>query len=120
MILLHGTTRHRAERILRTGPDPQYIEPGGQATNDGFSMILEAGPYLFGTAEDYARGKAKEFPGEGGAVILAVEVPEWIIQNATSDWFPLSQGLVQFDPEAGLEELIIAWPTFDTQIRSIP
>jgi hypothetical protein len=34
-------------------------------------MNLEAGPFFFGTPEDYARGKAQEFPEEGGPVILA-------------------------------------------------
>ena len=29
MILLHGTTRRRAEQILEHGPDPRYREPGG-------------------------------------------------------------------------------------------
>jgi hypothetical protein len=71
MILLHGTTRSRAERILKYGPDPSFQEHGGRASDDGFSMNLEAGPFLFGTAEEYARGKAREFPDEGGPVIGA-------------------------------------------------
>ena len=33
-------------------------------------MSLEAGPFLFGMPGEYARGKAAEFPGEGGPVIL--------------------------------------------------
>jgi hypothetical protein len=119
MILLHGTTRARAEQILQHGPDPNYQEPGGQAGNEGFSMNLESGPFFFGTPEDYARGKAKEFPGEGGPVILVVDVPDEIVQRAASPWFPLSQGLVQFDSGAGLEELIAAWPTLAKEIRSV-
>jgi len=63
--------------------------------------------------------RAGSFPSEGGAVIPAVDVPDFIIEKAASEWVPLSQGLVQFDPEAGLEELIIAWPTLDKQIRSV-
>jgi hypothetical protein len=35
-----------------------------------------------------------------------------MITEAINDWFPLSQGLVQFDPGAGLEELMAAWSTF--------
>jgi hypothetical protein len=120
MLLLHGTTRFRAERILRFGPDPKFQEPGGQTLDDGFSMNLEAGPFLFGTVEEYARGKALAFPGEGGPVILAVDVPEEIVQLAVSDWFPLSQGLVQFDVGAGLEELRSAWPPLAKEIRSVP
>jgi hypothetical protein len=122
MNLLHGTTRHRAERILSFGPDPRYHEPGGQGTDDGFSLCLESGPFFFGMPEDYARGKAREFPDEGGPVILVLEVPDEIVQRAATEWFPLSQGLVQFDPGAGLEDQIAIWPEIATtaQIRSVP
>jgi len=51
---------------MQQGPNPRFQEPGGQAWNDGFSMHLETGPFLFGTAEDYAQGKAREFPNEAG------------------------------------------------------
>ncbi len=109
MILLHGTTLHRAKRILQVGPDPRFREPGGQATEDGFSACLESGPFHFGMPDDYARGKAREFPGEGGAVIIALEVPDEIVQRSAIKWFPLSQGLVQFDSGSGLEELLAVW-----------
>ena len=120
MNLLHGTTRLRAERILQHGPDPHFQEPGGQPCDDGFSMFIETGPFLFGRPEEYARGKAKEFPNEGGPVILAVDVPDQIVQRAVNDWFPLSQGLIQFDPGAGLEELLAAWVALTKAIRSVP
>lgn len=119
MILLHGTTRVRAEQILRHGPKPHFQEPGGQAWEDGFSMNTQAGPFHFGRPEDYARGKAREFPDEGGPVILAVDVPDDIVQRAVNDWFPLDQGLIQFDLGAGLEELIAAWPSLAKEIRSV-
>jgi hypothetical protein len=119
MILLHGTTRVRGERILQNGPDPHFQEPGGQASEDGFSMNVEGGPFLFGRPEDYARGKARQYPGDGGPVILVVDVPDEIVQRAVNDWFPLSQGLVQFDPGAGLEELIAAWPVLFKEIRIV-
>jgi hypothetical protein len=83
-------------------------------------MNAEAGPFLFGEPSDYARGKAAQFPDEGGPVILAVEVPDDIVQRAVNDWFPLSQGLVQFDSGAGLEELIAAWSVLSKAIRNIP
>ena len=35
---------------MQHGPDPDFQEPGGQAWEDGFSMNVEAGPFLFGTA----------------------------------------------------------------------
>ena len=120
MILLHGTTRVRAEQLLHHGPNPHFHEPGGQAEAESFSLNVEAGPFLFGRPEEYARGKAREFPDEGGPVILAVDVPDDIVQRAVNDWFPLSQGLVQFDPGAGLEELIAAWPILSKEIRSVP
>ncbi len=106
---------------MAMGPDPRFREPGGQASDDGFSMNLETGPFLFGSPEDYARGKAREFPDEGGAVILAVDVPDDIVQRAANPWFPLSQGLVQFDTGAGLEELAAAWPMLakSARIRSV-
>jgi hypothetical protein len=119
MILLHGTTRTRAEQILQRGPDPQFQEPGGQAWDDGFSMNVGTGPFHFGGPDEYARGKAREFPDEGGPVILAVDVPDAIVHKAVNEWFPLSQGLVQFDHGAGLEELAIAWPTLAKGIRSV-
>lgn len=120
MILLHGTTRQRAESILQHGPNPRYHEAGGQPNEDGFSMNVEGGPIYFGHPGDYARGKAKEFPDEGGPVILIVDVPDDIIERAANEWFPLNQGLVQFDPGAGLEELAAAWPNLAKAIRSVP
>lgn len=119
MILVHGTTRQRAEQIVQYGPDPRFREPGGLRWSDGFSMSLEGGPFLFGTPEEYARGKAAEFPDEGGPVILVVDVPESIVQQASGEWFPLEQGLVQFDPGAGLEELAAVWASLPKQIRSL-
>jgi hypothetical protein len=120
MILLHGTTRVRAEQLLRHGPNPHFQEPGGQAGDDGFSMTVETGPFYFGKPEDYARGKASAFPGEGGPVILAVDVPDDIVQKAVNDWFPLHQGLIQFELGAGLEELLDDWPILAKEIRSVP
>ena len=121
MILLHGTTRRRAEGIIDLGPDPRFREPGGQATEDGFSMYLETGPFHFGMPDEYARGKATEFPDEGGAVILVLNVPDEIVRVAATERFPLSQGLVQFDCGSGLEELVAGWSEVkkSAQIRSI-
>jgi len=119
MRLLHGTTRVRAEEIIRVGPNPRFRERGGAGWNDGFSMTLEDGPFPFGKPEDYAVGKAMEFPDEGGPVILVVDVPEEIVDQAANEWFPLEQGLVQFDVGAGLEELMDAWANLFKEIRSV-
>jgi hypothetical protein len=105
---------------LQDGPDPGFREPGGRGGDDGFSLNLEDGPFLFGTVEEYARGKSREFPGEGGPVILAVDVPDEIVKKAVNDWFPLSQGLVQFDLGSGLEELLKAWSSLAKETRSLP
>jgi hypothetical protein len=114
-ILLHGTTRHRAEKILVEGPDPKLLGP------DGFSTYLEAGPFLFGPVEEYERQKAglPECKNERGPAILAVEVPDDLIAMAVDEYFPLSQGLVQFDEGKGLEELRAAWSTLWKEIRPV-
>ena len=114
MMFVHGTTR-----ILQLGPDPRYQEPGGSAWNDGFSMYVEAGPFLFDSPEVYARRKAGHFPNEGGPVILRVDIPDEVLESVDSDLYPLSQGLVQFDEGAGLEELLAAWASLTKEIRAI-
>lgn len=111
-ILLHGTTRQRAERIMTLGPDPHFIEPGGGPRAEGFSTCLKSGPFPLGTPEEYARHKAASFPNERGPAIVVVDVPDEIVTLAVDKvYFPLSQGVVQFDEGAGLEELRAAWPT---------
>lgn len=117
-ILHHGTTRIRAERIILSGPDPNFIEPGG-ARSEGFSTSLAAGPFPLGKPAEYALAKSKIFPDEGGPVIVEVEVPDEIVSIAVSPWFPLSQGVVQFDEGAGLTELRDAWPTLSKQIIAV-
>ena len=78
-------------------------------------------PFARGNTSPGIAGKAKEFPSEGGAVILVLEVPDEIVQKAATEWFPLSQGLVQFDPGSGLEELVAVWSEIarSAQIRSV-
>jgi hypothetical protein len=119
--LVHGTTRHRAEQIIKNGPDSRYQEPGGSRSDDGFSTYLETGPFPFGLPEDYARGKAKQCPNEGGPVILVMEsVPDDVLAAANRDgMFPLKNGLVQFDTGAGLEKLLAVWPTLPITIRDV-
>jgi hypothetical protein len=118
-ILLHGTTRHRAVRIAANGPDPDYVEAGGGPKAGGFSTCLEGGPFPLGTPAEYARRKAALFPNEGGLVTLAVDVPDDVIALAVDPYFRLSQGVVQFDPGAGLEELRAAWPNLWKEIREV-
>jgi hypothetical protein len=120
MILLHGTTRHRAEQILARGPDPNFVEPGGGGIRaEGFSTCLEGGPFPLGTPRQYAVRKAADFPGEGGPVILAVDVPDGVVASAVDEYLPLSHGVVQFDEGRGLEELRAAWSTLPKQILAV-
>jgi hypothetical protein len=118
-LLLHGTTRLRAGRIAADGPDPDFVEPGTGARTEGFSTCLEIGPFPLGTPEEYAVRKAALFPNEGGPVILAVDVPDDLIALAVDAYFPLSQGVVQFDEGSGLEELRAAWSTLWKEIRAV-
>jgi hypothetical protein len=116
-ILLHGTTRHRADRILQRGPDANFQEPGGASKAEGFSTCLELGPFPLGKPQEYARHKALLFPNEGGPVILAMDVPDELIDLAVDEvFFPLSQGVVQFDVGSGLEELQAAWSSLTKRI----
>jgi hypothetical protein len=119
-ILLHGTTRWRAERIIANGPDPDFVEPGGGPRAENFSTYLETGPFIFGSPEEYARLKDNGFPSEGGPVILVIDVPADIIDLAVNATFlPLSQGVVQFDRGGGLDELRAAWPTLAKYIVEV-
>jgi hypothetical protein len=119
-ILLHGTTRRRAERMFLNGPDLDFVEPGGSGKAEGFSTCLQQGPFLLGTPEEYARFKAAAFPEEGGPAIIEVEVPDEIIAIAANEsYFPLSQGLVQFDRGAGFEELRGAWRSLAKRVISV-
>lgn len=102
------------------GPDPDFVEPGGGTRAEGFSTCLEGGPFPLGTPEEYARRKAAGFPDEDGPVILAIDVPDDLIALAADEvYFPLSQGLVQFDEGRGLEELRAAWGTLGKEIREV-
>ncbi len=117
MILLHGTTKQRAASIVANGPDPTYEEPESSQQAGGFSMCVSIGPFPFGHPEEYAKGKARLFPDEGEPVVLEIDVPDDIVKLATSAYFPLNQGLVQFDPGAGLDELKTSWHTIATSAR---
>ena len=116
-ILLHGTTRYRAEQILAHGPDPNFIEPGGGPRAETFTTCLEFGPFPLGTPTEYACRKAAVFPNEGGAAIVAVDVSDNIIDLAVDQlYLPLSQGIVQFDEGAGLDELRAMWSALKKQV----
>src|SRR5437868_423367 len=82
-----------------------------------FTTCLEFGPFPLGTPTEYACRKATVFPHEGGAGIVAVDVPDNIIGLAVDQlYLPLSQGIVQFDEGAGLDELRAMWSTLKKQV----
>jgi len=108
--LRHGTTRRRAEAILRDGPDPNYKEPGSSEPAEGFSTARIQGSYPYGSPDDVAAGKARLFPHEGGPAIVEIEVPESIVRKADLG------GEVRFDPGFGIEELLTAWPSIPKRI----
>jgi hypothetical protein len=110
-VLHHGTTRRRAEAILKDGPDPFFQEPGGLEFARGFSTASPEGPFPTGSPEDYANKKAEIFPGEGGPAILEIVVPEEIIEQAID-----TGGEIRFQLHYGLEELLKAWPTIPKRI----
>ena len=73
-----------------------------------------------GTPREYARRKAVGFQDEGGPAIVAIDVPDGLIALAVDEvYLPLSQGVVQFDEGAGLDELREAWPTLSKHIREV-
>ncbi len=101
---------------MAEGPDPNFIEPlpysggSGSSRAESFSTYLESGPFVLAPPEKYACEKAALFPDEGGPVLRKVDVPDEVVALAVDEvYFPLSQGLVQFDAGAGLEELRAVW-----------
>src|SRR5947209_6422979 len=103
--LWHGTTRYRAEAILRGGPDADFLEPGSFDKAGGFSTAPPHGPYQYGDPRDIAAGKAALFPDEGGPAVLEIEVAEEIVALAINEVTE-----IRFEPGYGLEELRAAWP----------
>jgi hypothetical protein len=122
VVLWHGTTLRRAERLLIVPPEPLYVEPKGKIDNRarGFSTAIQGAPDIgLGTPEAYARSKAVNFPDEGGPVILEVEVPGWIVDIIFDDpelGLGALSGDIRFEPGVGLEELIRSWPTLAKRI----
>jgi hypothetical protein len=121
-ILLHGTTRQRAEQILAHGPDPDFTEPGGVRDRDRaetFWTCLASGPFDLGTPEEYARRKAALFQNEGGPAIVVVDVPDDLLALTDQVFFPLTRGVVPFEEGTALAALRAAWPTLSRQIRMV-
>ena len=110
IVLRHGTTRKRAEAILRDGPDLNFVEPLSLYREEAFFAAPAEGPFPVGTPEFYASSKARLYPDEGGPAVLEFEVPVEIVRLA------LYVGDYRFDWEGGLAELLEAWPTLPKRI----
>jgi hypothetical protein len=48
--------------------------------------------------------------------MLIIDVPEEIIDLAVDEWFPLSQGFVQFDRGPSLDVLLLTWPRLQKRV----
>ncbi|MGL4552397.1 MAG: hypothetical protein ACRC33_14555 [Gemmataceae bacterium] len=114
MLLFHGTTLTRAQRIILNGPDPNFVEPGGKERARGFFLCPPFGPFeASGRPERYAVLKTaasrREGREEGGPAILLVDVPDEVLDLVVTDEFPLSQGFVAFEAGPGFEALMAVW-----------
>src|SRR5688500_15248558 len=110
-LLQHGTTRQRAESVEKNGPNPHFVEPNGYSPAGGFSTAPANGPFFLGSPQQYAEGKARLFPQEGGPAIIEVEVPDLIAALAIR-----AGGEFRFEAGWGLEELLEAWSTLTKRI----
>jgi hypothetical protein len=125
VLLQHGTTLQRAQRLLLQPPDENYIEPGGNQFSraEAFSTVIVGHkPLTLGSARQYAIQKANLFPNEGGPVILEIEAPESLIDLLRAD--PISEavlasGEARFEIEVGLAELKSVWSTLPKRIITL-
>ena len=127
MLLHHGTTRKRAEAILSGGPNPRYVEKGGQHPAEGFSTAPAQGPYGFGQPNVCAKTKDKLFPDEGGPVILEVDLPDPLANDIVGDTRnPFESGKasnfgdeINFDVGYGIERLVAVWRQLNKRILPV-
>jgi hypothetical protein len=110
VLLRHGTTRRRAEAIIKNGPDVNFREPGGFETAGGFSTARVPHACPSGQPETMAHLKALLYPNEGGPAVVEIEVPESIVRIADL----IDE--VRFEPGYGLEELLAVWPAISKRI----
>src|SRR5581483_1979726 len=115
MLLHHGTTRRRAESIVRNGPGRNSRETGIYERVVGFSAAIVGEECESGPPEEYARGKAEQATDEGGPVILEIDVPDEVIDAAL-----ITGGEVRFEMNCGLPELLQSWPTLPKRIIELP
>ena len=125
IILHHGTTLYRAQRIVANGPDAYFVEPGSGGVRPEppeFSTTRLDHPFALGRSERYAHGKSLNFPNEGGPVILELEVPADVIAILEADLIAaakMASGDTCFDDAVGIKDLLAAWPGIPKRIIHI-
>jgi hypothetical protein len=127
VLLRHGTTRKRAEAILRNGPDPHFREPGSQEPAGSFWAAPVGSHCGIGNPDVCARSKAKLFPNERGPVILEFELEEDLWKSIVSgvrQWKQKGKAInwtdaIEFDFGHGLEQLLEIWPRLVKRIVDV-
>ncbi|MBY0230739.1 MAG: hypothetical protein K2W96_15740 [Gemmataceae bacterium] len=137
MWLLHGTTLHRAERIIQAGPDLRFVEPGGAGQPaENITFVVEGHPACLGSAARYAADKSGNFPNEGGPAIVAVDLPDELAMSAARElaegfFGPLDEadlldavigtwGGIMFEQGPAFAALLSAWPGLPKELRRMP
>ena len=93
------------------------LNPAGDSELTSYQLAWNPAHSLWAPRKHMPVPRQLAFPDEDGAAILVIEVPDEIIALAVDDvYLPLSQGIVQFDRGAGLEELCAAWATLPKEI----
>ena len=127
LLLHHGTTRQRAEAIVRNGPDPDFREKNQQCPSEGFSTAPAFGTFGFGEPGKCAMRKANLFSKEGGPVILEFELPDELAREIVGDLRkPWESGKasnfgdeLNFAVGFGIERLLLAWPGLTKRILDV-
>ena len=102
---------------MEIGPQLPYEEsPSSYGDDLGFSLVLKGMRSYLGEPEEYAHGKARLFADEGGPAVLEVDVPQRIINCSDVEYAPPSQGIVVFDWQHGLCELLDVWSGLNKRI----
>jgi hypothetical protein len=128
VLLRHGTTRKRAESILRNGPNVRFREPASQEPAGSFWAAPTGSQLGIGDPAVCARRKARLFPDEGGPVILEFELEDdlwkamvstpraWKQRGKAINW----QDAIEFDVGHGLEQLLENWSWLVKRITACP
>jgi len=121
VLLVHGTTRKRAELIKKNGPHNTGGEEIDEAEFADFSMAY-ANTKGIKYASEYALLKSQGNEGEGGPALLFVRVPRWLIAKSVRLHRGLESDEVVFDDRGGdhgLDDLKKTWDFLDSHVETI-